>query len=218
MLLVACGSAEPSSLATTGPGVTAAPPSGQSTGGAPGGTAEGSGGPGESSAPAESSPPSSGEIPVESEEPSSSEAPSASVGPADACSGSDDNRTFFATFAATVDWPVLCAVLPAQWHVTSGSYRHTGGGYLEIGYARPDGATLTLKEGTCRDSDGCVLSGTDDGDASLGSMAGTFVTLDRGGFAIVVDRGASPSWLLTAEGLGAAKTRSFGAAFVPVGG
>ena len=222
--VIACGSAEPSSPASSGAVATgpASPGASQAgvaslplgSSGSPGASTS----PGASASPNESASPGPTGAPVESEPPPASAGPSESAGPADACSGLDANCEFFAAFAATVAWPVLCAVLPAQWHVTTGSYRHSGGGYLEIGYKRPDGALLTLKEGTCRAADGCDLAGTDAGDASLGPLAGTFVALDDGGFAIVVDRGASPSWLLVAEGLGATKTRSLGAAFAQVGG
>ena len=38
-------------------------------------------------------------------------------------------------------------------------------------------------------------AGTDAGDAPFGDQTGTLVVLDDGGYAIVVDRGAHPSWL-----------------------
>ena len=56
---------------------------------------------------------------------------SPATGSAAACAGNDDNRKFFASIAATVEWPVYCPVLPVGWFA-SGQYRLAGGGWLEI--------------------------------------------------------------------------------------
>jgi hypothetical protein len=139
-------------------------------------------------------------------------------GAAAACSGSDANRSFFAAAADAVDWPVLCAVLPKGWFVSEGSYRKAGGGKLLVAYKGPGGATLSLSEGSfCASDDGCVPAGTDLGDASLGPLDGTLVGLDDGGFAIVVDRGLRPSWLMVAQGLDQPTTVALGAALADVG-
>jgi hypothetical protein len=63
-----------------------------------------------------------------------------------------------------------------------------------------------------------VPAGTETGDAVLGSMDGTFVALDDGGFAIVVNRGGIPSWLLEAHGIDEATTRALGEALFEVAG
>ena len=142
---------------------------------------------------------------------------SAGAGPAAACSGSADNRAFFANLAASVNWDVYCAVLPRGWSVSSGSYRLANGGKLVISYKGPSGASLTLSEGSfCTDGSGCVPSGSDTGDASFGAMPGTLVTTDAGGFAIVASRGATPSWLMVTGGLDQATTAALGAALAQV--
>ena len=142
---------------------------------------------------------------------------SAGAGPAAACSGSADNRAFYANLAASVSWDVYCAVLPRGWSVSSGSYRLANGGKLVISYKGPSGASLTLSEGSfCADSSGCVPSGSDTGDASFGAMPGTLVTTDAGGFAIVASRGETPSWLMVTGGLDQATTTAFGAALALV--
>jgi hypothetical protein len=70
------------------------------------------------------------------------------------------------------------------------------------------GATLTLQEGAfCETSDGCVPAGTDTGDAAFGDRQGTLVTLDDGGYAIVVGRADTPSWLAVANGMDEATFR-----------
>lgn len=131
------------------------------------------------------------------------------------CTGTDDNRAFFAEAAPNLDWPVYCAVLPARWSVNTGSYSGQGGGRLVISYKGPSGASLSLHQGAfCDDGGGCVGAGTDSGDAPFGDQTGTLVVLDGGGYAIVVDRGAHPSWLVVGQGLDEATFRAFVADFI----
>lgn len=152
--------------------------------------------------------------PGESVDPSS---PEASGSPAGTCSGIDANPDFFRSAAIAVDWTVMCASLPKGWYVSAGSYRLANGGKLVIGYKGPGGATLALSQGAfCTDGTGCVPAGTDGDLVPLGPMTGTFVRLDDGGFAIVVDRGGNPSWLLQSNGLDEATTLAFGAALIEV--
>ena len=144
--------------------------------------------------------------------PTSTEDPSSSDATADVCAGNADNRAFFADAAETLDWPVYCPVLPAGWNVIDGTYRTAGGGRVEIIYRGRAGATLTLRQGAfCGSADGCVPPGTDSGDAPFGDQTGTFVTLDDGGYAIVVDRGANPSWLVVGDGMDEPTFRTFAA-------
>ena len=147
-----------------------------------------------------------------------SPAESADPGPAAACSGSDENRDFYRAAAAALDWTVYCAVLPKGWFVGSGQYRQAGGGWVEIAYRGPSGARLELHEGAfCSAGDGCVPAGTDAGDASFGDKAGTFVALDEGGWAVVVDRGEPISWLAVGTGLDEAAFRDIAGDLAAVG-
>ena len=143
--------------------------------------------------------------------------PSASdAGTAAACTGSDDNRTFFAV-AAQVDWTVVCAVLPKRWFVSAGSFRLAKGGKLLISYKGPNGATLSLSEGAwCTDAAGCVPSGQDLGEAALGPMPGSLFGVAGGGFAVAVGR-RGRSWLLETQGLDQATSEELAAAAVAVG-
>lgn len=144
---------------------------------------------------------------------------SASAGPAGACSGSDENRDFFRAAAAVLSWTVYCAVLPAGWFVDSGQYRQASGGWVQIAYRGPGGARLEVHEGAfCTASDGCVPSGTESGDAPFGDKTGTFVALDDGGSAVVVDRGEKISWLVVGTGLDEAAFRAIAGALTVVGG
>jgi hypothetical protein len=150
--------------------------------------------------------------------PSESPSGSAEIGPAAACTGTDDNKAFFADAAAAVDWTVLCAVLPSKWFVSEGSRRGGGGGRLTISYKGPNGATLSLSEGAwCTDPATCVPAGTEVGPAKLGPMDGTLLRLDAGGFAIVVDQGEAISWLFQTSGIGKAKSTDLAAAAAVVG-
>ena len=148
-----------------------------------------------------------------SEEPS----PSGEAGSAAACTGTDDNREFFADVAAAFDWPVYCAVLPARWSVESGRYRSAGGGWMEMFYRGPNGARFELHEGAfCDAADGCVPSGTDAGSAAFGDKSGTLVTGSDGRYAVVVDRGDDISWLAIGDGLDVEAFKDLAAALVRV--
>jgi hypothetical protein len=145
-----------------------------------------------------------------------SESPEASpADTVDGCTGTENNLAFYADAAANLAWPVYCPVLPARWSVTTGNYSEQGIGRLTITYRGPGGATLSLHQGAfCDDGDGCVAAGTDSGDAPFGDQSGTLVVLDGGGYALVVDRGAHPSWLAVGEGLDESTFRDFAASFI----
>lgn len=151
--------------------------------------------------------------------PSSGGGPSSSAAApnASACSGTDNNRSFYAKFAQVVTWAVYCPVLAKGWFVSSGGYRLANGGKLEITYSGPGGASVAWSEGAfCASSDGCVPSGTDAGSATLGAMPGTVVALDDGGWAVVVARGSNPEWLLVAHGIDQPTTEALAAAMALV--
>ena len=170
-----------------------------------------------SEAPADTTAPSTPK-PSKTPKPSASAAASLDAGTAAACTGSDDNRTFFAGVAAQVDWTVVCAVLPKRWFVSSGSFRLAKGGKLLISYKGPNGATLSISEGAwCTDAAGCVPSGQDLGDAALGPMSGSLIGVAGGGFAVSVGGGQPTSWLLETQGLDQATTVELAAAAVAVG-
>ena len=144
---------------------------------------------------------------------------SAGPGPAGACSGSAENRDFYRAAASALSWTVYCAVLPTGWFVDSGQYRQAGGGWVQIAYRGPGGARLEFHEGAfCTASDGCVPPGTESGDAPFGDKTGTFVSLDDGGLAVVVDRAEKISWLAVGTGLDEAAFRAIVAALAVVSG
>jgi hypothetical protein len=182
---------------------------------------------GTSTTPAQGSP--TAEAGGETPSPSGSAAPGGSLGPsplvtpasdgAAACSGSPENRDFFASMAAAIDWTVYCPVLADGWFVQDGQYRLAGGGRLEIVYRGPERAQITLDEGAfCTISGGCVAPGVDIGPTAFGDRAATLVALDDGSWAVVVDRESTLSWMLVATGLDEAATRAIAADLVVVGG
>ena len=145
-----------------------------------------------------------------SDEPSAvpTDSPSVEPSPSDGaasladCTGNSENRDFFAGVASAVDWPVYCPVLPGGWFVDTGHFSLARGGRMEISYKGPSGARLELHEGSfCQDPGGCVPSGSDSGTTAFGDRHGTLVLADDGRFAVVVDRGSSPSWLAIGSGL-----------------
>jgi len=149
-------------------------------------------------------------------EPAATAAPTATpdtgTGSAAACSGSDENRDFFASMAAAVDWTVYCPVLADGWFVDDGRYRLAGGGWLEIGYDGPGDTRLILRQGAfCAADDGCVPSGREAGPTPFGGQTGTLIAGDGGTWAVIVDRGANPSWLLVVNGLDEAAVRAIAA-------
>jgi hypothetical protein len=135
-----------------------------------------------------------------------------------ACTGNDENLAFFAEFSRVVDWTVYCPALPDGWFVGSGQWRQADGGRLEISYRGPRDAGLMLQEGSfCPGDSDCVPAGEDVGSTAFGDTEGTLVRTDDG-WAIVVDRGERPSWLLTVSGVGEAAARAIAADLVPVAG
>ncbi len=220
LAVAACGgTATPSPSAAAAGSVAHSLPSGPSA--APTAQPPASQAPAGSGAPAASAAPSpaASAVPVASESPVPSGATTApaSPGPSSSamavpCQPTGSNPDFWPGIAQSVTWSVYCAILPAGWTVASGKYRLANGGSLTIVYRGPDDAGVTLSEGAfCTDGSGCVPSGADSGNAPLGTMPGTLVTLDGGGYAVVADRGQNPSWLLTTSGLDQATTISVAA-------
>jgi hypothetical protein len=219
-LLVACDGA----TTTTSPGASA-----DATGAAPTSSdAEPTSGDASaepSDEPSES--PETSDEPVDTPEPTASDAaseepstePTPAGGSAAVCAGNADNRDFFASVADVMAWTVYCPVLPGGWFVDAGSYRQAGGGHMEIGYKGSGGKHIELSEGSfCGDADGCVPDGTDSGDAAFGDRTGSLVATADGGWAIVVDQGEQPSWLLIGSGMDEAAFRKIAADLVVVGG
>ncbi len=152
-----------------------------------------------------------------STEPSTEPSPSG-AGAADACTGTPENQDFYAHVAAAVDWSVYCPALPRGWFVRTGRYGLAGGARLEISYRGPGGAEIDLKEGAfCASSDGCVPAGSDAGTAAFGDRTGALVSVGDGSWALSVDAGANPSWLLTGTGLAEEAFRTIAADLVIVG-
>jgi hypothetical protein len=213
LLAAACGTSQlPSVAGPETPSATVAP-QGPSDPGDPSVEPAEPGGPAEPTGP--STDPAGGPATPPATEPSAEPSDDALLpgepGPAAACTGTEANRDFYTGVAEAVSWTLLCPVLGRGWYVETGTYRLAQGGRLEITYRGPSGASLELREGAfCPALDGCVPAGSDVGAARLGPFDGTLVALDEDGWAIVVDRGASISWLLIVRGVDEAAARGIG--------
>jgi hypothetical protein len=200
---------------------TASPAASQSSSTKPGASAapgESPTGPDESTAPttepSDTSAPTAKPTAEPSVEPS---VPPAGDGGADACSGSAENRDFFAAAAQAFSWDVYCAVLPADWFVDAGSFRLADGGTLVISYKGPGGERIELQEGAFCTAGGSACSPRDHdlGSAPFGDRPGELVSLGpdaSDGFAIYVDPGAAPSWAITGTGMDRAAFEAIAAA------
>lgn len=144
--------------------------------------------------------------------------PSPGPGSADACSGTAENRNFYAALAASVAWDVYCAVLPPGWFVDSGSYRLSSGGRLSITYRGPNGARLVIREGSyCAGLPDCIPSGTDVGSARFGDRDARLLDLGSGSWAVVVaSAGVVVSWQATGSGMDGPALAGYTAAFARV--
>lgn len=156
--------------------------------------------------------------PQASETPLPTVSPSPGPGSADACSGTAENRNFYAALAASVAWDVYCAVLPPGWFVDSGSYRLSNGGRLSITYRGPAGARLAVQEGSyCAGLPDCIPSGTDAGSARFGERDARLLDLGSGSWAVVVaPAGADVDWQATGSGMDGPALAGYTAAFARV--
>jgi len=142
--------------------------------------------------------------------------PGASPGAAGACTGSADNRSFYAALAAAVDWAVYCPVLPPGWFVDSGEFRQSNGGRLEIAYKGPAGGRLELRQGTfCAGRDGCLLGGSDAGTASFGGRPARLLDHGDGTWVVVADE-VAVAWEVHGIGLDGPTLAALAAAFALV--
>jgi hypothetical protein len=157
--------------------------------------------------------------PTETAATSSPAGPSTGPGSAAACSGSDENRDFFASMAAAVDWTVYCPVVPDGWFVQDGHYRLANGGWMEIVYDGPADAEFGLRQGALGDAaGGCVPPGPQVADAAFGDQTGVLIDVSTGGWAVVVDRGDPICWVIVVAGLDEADARTIAADLHAVAG
>ena len=79
---------------------------------------------------------------------------------------------------------------------------------MEVSYRGPGGARIELREGAICGRPDCDLGGSDLGAADFGNLAGTIYDQGGGRYEVVVDPGASPSWILLATGLSEVDARA----------
>lgn len=213
-LVAACGGTPTPSKVTTRSPVTTGSPSPSAASSAPSAQAP------SASASGDASPvPSDGSAsPQASETPLPTVSPSPRPGSANACSGTAENRNFYAALAASVAWDVYCAVLPPGWFVDSGSYRLSNGGQLSITYRGPAGARLVVREGSyCAGVPNCIPSGTDAGSARFGERDARLLDLGSGSWLVVVaSAGVDVGWQATGSGMDGPALAGYTSAFARV--
>jgi hypothetical protein len=142
---------------------------------------------------------------------------SARPGSADVCSGTAENRDFYAALAASVAWDVYCATLPQGWFVESGSYRLSNGGQLSITYKGPGGARLVVREGGyCAGHPDCIPAGTDAGAARFGDRDARLLDIGNGSWLVVVVPTADVGWQAVGTGMDGTALGAYTAAFARV--
>jgi hypothetical protein len=143
--------------------------------------------------------------------------PSGTAGPAAACTGSAENRAFYASVAEDVAWDVYCPVLPSGWFVDAGNFRLAGGGQLEIDYTGPAGASLEIRQGAyCRGDDDCIPTGPDAGTASFGDRPARLIDAGDDRWLVVAEDG-DVNWEVRSSGLGQDVAVAVAADFARVG-
>jgi hypothetical protein len=164
--------------------------------------------------------------PAESEAPSDSPGaessgsppPSDEPGSADACSGTDNNRDFYADAAHALAFDVYCPVLPRGWFVDEGEYQLRGGGLLQISYKGPAGAVLDLLErGPCQAGDDCLPAGTQEGTAMFGNRSAELVAKEDGSLMVVAEA-PDGQWWISGTRVDEASLTEIAADLVLVGG
>jgi hypothetical protein len=153
--------------------------------------------------------------------PASSPSPSPTPVPAPAgttCSRTPANNQWFVDQAPHLPWSVYCAVLPSGWGVLSGSSEYSSGGYLQMTYKGPGGATLALYEGNiCHFmTTGCASAGTDLGTATFGDRSGHLYSITPSTYLFWGDAGTNVVYRADSSGLSEATMRSYLAALLKV--
>jgi hypothetical protein len=132
------------------------------------------------------------------------------------CTGSPENRAFYAAVAEAVAWAVYCPILPDGWHVDAGWFRLAAGGRLEIAYKGPDGARLEIRQGFyCGDDPDCIPAAPDAGSASFGDRPARLLDLGDGVWMVVAQDG-EVNWDVRSKGLARAASVALAGAFARV--
>ncbi len=221
LLLAACGGGEatPASTIVPTPGPSGTAPTAEPTSDAsqqpptdePTPTAE----PTETDEPTEA--PTDEPTATPTDEPTATPGPTAPQGGAAACTGSDDNRVFYAGVADAVAWDVYCPVLPAGWFVETGTFSASRGGKMEISYKGPGGRRIAIREGAyCAGTSDCPPSGSDAGPASFGDRPARLLDVGDGAW-LVLDEAGDLNWEARGTGMDGPTLASYTAAFARVG-
>ena len=140
-------------------------------------------------------------------------------GPAGGCSGSDDNKAWWAAESPHLTWAVYCGVMPGGWYMTGGNDNWKSGGKLDASYKGPAGGLFTINEGAFCTTSVAACSphaGASLGTASFGDQSGHLYALSGGGFAIYVSPGTVHGYTAVGKSMSQATFVALAAALVKV--
>ncbi len=146
--------------------------------------------------------------------------PTPTAGPtglAGGCSGSADNKSWWAAESKKLTFTVYCGVVPSGWYFGSATDTYTSGGTMIASYKGPGGATLTIQEGAfCTTSAAACAPGNSAlGSANFGDMSGSLNAVATG-FAIYVAPGTAKGYTATGTGISQSAFVSIAASLMKV--
>jgi hypothetical protein len=138
---------------------------------------------------------------------------------AEACSGNQTNKDFFAEAAAKEKFAVYCAVLPTKWWIQSGKYTLPNGGYVVLGYKNSAGGIIEFDQGAyCLTSPAaCSPHIATIGPVPLGDMTGILTVIDATPtYGIFVAPGTTHAYAFAGRGMTQAQIKAWAAAIIKV--
>jgi hypothetical protein len=133
-----------------------------------------------------------------------------------ACTGTAENKAFFAEAAAKLKFAVYCAVLPKGWWVKEGEYNSASGGRLTVAYTNKAGDKIAVDEGAWCTTGKATCGGPFVvGTAPFDGLAGELLQLGPN-WVVTVNLGATPAYSIAGYGVTKAQILAYAAAMVRV--
>jgi hypothetical protein len=100
-------------------------------------------------------------------------------------------------------WDVYCAVLPAGWYTSDGSYEGTGVGTIHMIFRVSGGLMVEINEGGFCTADAATCSPHESsiGKSAFGDLLGDLDTVSGGGFVIYVNPGTAKAYSIKGSGM-----------------
>jgi hypothetical protein len=144
---------------------------------------------------------------------------SASAMPGGACTGTDEQKAFFAEAALKLKFDVYCASLPGGWWFQDGQFQEPNGGQITVLYKNNAGSTIRLSEGNWCSADpaSCWATASTIGPASYGPLSGTMYVVDSSGtLGIYINPSTTHGYSIKGTSLTQSKFTAIAAALVKV--